>query len=114
VDRDTAKNLLKRMVAWDQTPKLTDTDIESLLDMARRADTSGEPITSDDWVPTFNLNAAAAEGWRWKAAEVANLTQFSADGASYHDEQLLAHCTAMARQYASRVAGTLSVSAYRG
>ena len=154
------------MVAWDSVPTLTDSDLEELLDIGRRADYSGnaidtyeqweaatayalgdrvvptelegmsyvcttagtsgatEPTWADGvtdgnavwaedesalWTPTYDLNIAAAEGWRWKAAQAASLTGFTADGATYHDEQLIAHCNAMAAHYTKGVAVSVSI-----
>ena len=66
------------------------------------------------WIPTYDLNMAAAEGWRWKAAKAADRTGFTADGATFHEEQLIAHCERMANQYAKGVAGSINVSARHG
>ena len=166
------------MVAWQETPTLTDADLEELLDLGRRADAAGNAIDTyevwesatayavgdrvipdpsaeanedntnayicttagtsgaseptwadgvtdgtvvwaeDDegkaWIPTYDLYTAASEGWLWKAAAAANLTGFTADGATYHEEQIIAHCHAQAAKYGKGVAGSISVSSYRG
>lgn len=64
---------------------------------------------SAPWSPTFDLNAAAAEGWRWKAGKVAHMIDFTADGATFKQDQLTAHCERMAKQFARRSAYTVEV-----
>lgn len=49
-------------------------------------DTSTTPPTkedNDDWIATYDLNAAAADIWSEKASIVAQDFDFSAEGASY-------------------------------
>lgn len=64
------------------------------------------------WVPTWDLNAAAAEGWRWKAAKVANQFQFSADGQSFQRQQVYDHCLTMVQEYANKGAGTMAIGRF--
>jgi hypothetical protein len=89
------------MVAATIEPTLDDEAIGALLDFGKR--------TAPDGTETYDLNAAAAEGWRWKAGMVSNLTQSTADGSSYHDEQLIAHCERMIAQYAAGVLISMEV-----
>ncbi len=48
---------------------------------------------------SYDLNAAAAAGWREWMATKAGLYQFSADGASYNRAQWFQHCAEMANYY---------------
>ena len=48
---------------------------------------------------SYDLNAAAAAGWREWMASKASLYRFSADGASYDRNQWFAHCAQMAAYY---------------
>lgn len=48
---------------------------------------------------SYDLNAAAAAGWREWMASKAELYQFSADGASYNRQQWFLHCAQMADYY---------------
>jgi hypothetical protein len=57
------------------------------------------------WQPTYDLNTAAAEGWRWKAAQVSAQTDFASDGQSFSLSQRVKAFMDMAAQYAKR-AGT--------
>ena len=56
----------------------------------------------DEWIPTYDLNAAAAQIWEEKAAAIADEFTFSADGGSFsrskkHDQYKL-----NARTYSSK------------
>lgn len=61
------------------------------------------------WVPTYDLNAAAAEGWRWKAAAAACRFDFSVARNQFQREQVHTHCLAMAKAYARKSAYTISI-----
>lgn len=56
------------------------------------------------WQPTYDLNAAAAEGWRWKAGKTADRITFSSQGDNYNADQLHTHCLEMAKYYEGRSA----------
>ena len=61
------------------------------------------------WTPTWDLNAAAAEGWRWKMGKCSEAYAFTNAGQSFHREEVFAHCERMARFYARRVAVVVAV-----
>jgi hypothetical protein len=50
---------------------------------------------------SYDLNAAAADGWRELMAAKASLYRFTADGATYDRQQWFEHCKAMALYYDS-------------
>lgn len=110
MDRATAKARLTNMVAASERPVLSagdaPSDLETLLDMFQRPDADGLMPDDTGWTPTWDLNAAAAEGWRWKAARVAGDFTFSADGASYSKADVLAHCLDMEQTYLAKCSGT--------
>lgn len=56
----------------------------------------------DDWLPTYDLNAAAAEIWQEKVAALQGTTDFSADGGNYSDGQKYDHAMQQVRFYLSR------------
>ena len=65
-------------------------------------DTSTSPPTEDaneDWLPTYDINAAAADVWQEKAAAITEDFDFSADGASYQRSQKYQHALEMAAYY---------------
>lgn len=80
-------------------PTLSDPELGRLLDRYKVADPSERPPTRDDWEGAWALNAAAAEGWRMKAARVAGDFNFSADDASYSKGDVMAHCLEMEQSY---------------
>lgn len=55
-----------------------------------------------DWIPTYDINAAAADIWDEKAAAVADCISFSADGATYSVNEKVANYNRMAAKYRSR------------
>lgn len=62
------------------------------------------------YTPTFDLRAAAAEGWRWKAAKVAAEYNVSAGGGtSFQRSQKWQQCMAMARSYQSGSVGVVQL-----
>ena len=68
-------------------------------------DTSTQPPTQDaneDWIVTYDLNAAAADFMDEKAAAFAADFDFTADGASYKRSQAYIQMKALARTYRSR------------
>jgi len=68
-------------------------------------DTSTEPPSEDEnesWIPTYDLNAAAADIWEEKAAAVASEYNFSADGGKYDLSKKHEQYLKMARRYSSK------------
>jgi len=68
-------------------------------------DTSTQPPTEDDnedWIPTYDLNAAAADIWAEKAAGVSGDFDFSADGGRYTRSQVYEQYMKQSRYYRAR------------
>jgi len=107
---ETATDKLKRMLAWDTTPALTESDIAALLDTASMADTNGIPPGGTDWVATYDLNAAAAEGWLTKAAKAAQLTEVDPAGSGIVTSKVFDNCRAMARIYSAKRSRTMQTN----
>jgi len=82
-----ARAALARMCAATSPPPLTADDMTALVDIARRPD------------GTYNLNRAAAEGWRWKAGRIAGNYNLSIDGTTVNKGDLLDHCERMVKMY---------------
>lgn len=110
MDRATAKTRLANMVAATSRPVLADIDLENLLNLHQRIDTAQRRPADVGWVPTWDLIAAASEGWGWKAGKVAGDFNFSADGASYTKADVMAHCVEREAHYAARTHGTSSIA----
>lgn len=110
-EREDALARLKMLVQADSRPALTAPELAAILDAHPAPDADG--MTKADgmeWRPTYDLNAAAAEGWRIKGGKVAGDFNFTADSAQFGKGDVLAHCLAMEQQYASKASG----SAYTG
>jgi hypothetical protein len=68
-------------------------------------ETSATPPTeveNESWIPTYDLNQAAADIWQEKAATVADKYDFSADGGSYSRSQMVAQYNQMAASFRAR------------
>jgi hypothetical protein len=97
----TAEDKLKRMTAWDKEPTLSSQEIADLLEMFARVDKDGYGPADAEWTPTYNLRAAAAEGWRWKAGKASELISSDLDGDRMSANQLFEHCQRMIKTYAA-------------
>lgn len=102
MDTAAARARLERMVAVDAQPRLTAAEVEDLLGAFRLVDAAGLAPDETGWEPTYDLNGAAAEGWRWKEAKATELVNFSADGASFNRGDIVKACAAMAEYYDNR------------
>lgn len=58
-----------------------------------------QEVGDDLWVPNYNLRAAAAEGWRWKAGKQAAVMDIAGDGQQSMRGQIYQHCIDMAERY---------------
>ena len=96
---EQALALLKGMVAADDTPSLDDETVEALLDGCALNDAEGRAPSDLDWIPTYNMNAAAYEGWTLKAAKAAGMIDFTADGHSFKRSDYIKHCLMMQAHY---------------
>lgn len=105
-----AKARLERMCAAASDPILEDEDLDELLRGARRRDADGVSPSESGWTPTWDLNAAAAEGWRWKAGRVTST--YSADdvGGGYSPDSFkYLNCVREAEHYASRIVMSIPI-----
>lgn len=96
----TAIETLGRMVAASAVPRLTPADLQALLDLFPKEDPDGYEPTDPLWTPTYNLRAAAREGWKWKMAMASELQSTDLDGDRMSANQIFEHCERMVRQYA--------------
>lgn len=56
----------------------------------------------DEWIPTYDLHAAAADIWLEKAAAIADEFTFKADGGSYSRSDKVKHYKSQAQFHLSR------------
>lgn len=109
-ERETALASLTDMVAADQRPTLTQEALGRILDRCAVLDPEGHLASEDDWVPTYDLNHAAALAYGLKAGRVAGDFSFSADGSSYAKADVMAHLLEMQAHYAAKCHGVLVVT----
>lgn len=102
---------LTLLVAADEEPVLDAVNLESILAYGRRPDAGGNVYADTDWDPTWDLNSAAAEGWRRKASIAAGRFSFAEDGQRFDRAAVYAHCTAQAQVYSDRVIGSIKTVA---
>ena len=106
---------LRLMIAESDDSIYTDTVLEEYIKSYPLIDVNGEeptyldygtqpPTITDnpDWIPTYDLNAAAAEIWDEKAAGLQSKYDFSADGGSYSVKQAFDNAVKMAAKYRGR------------
>lgn len=102
---EEARERLARMTEAAERPELVDPDeLDELLATHARNDSEDRAPTDEDWEPTYNFNAAAADGWRRKQGRAAGTSSSdSLDDPSYSpDDWLFLHCQRMAEHYAAR------------
>ena len=106
---------LRRMVAEADSTTYDNSVIADYIERYPLLDELGEePYTWDMsttpphqdvntwWVPTYDLNAAAADVWDEKAATVAQDYDYSADGASFSRSRVVEQYERRARSYRAR------------
>ncbi len=99
---------LKCMIACELDPAVSDGEVDSLLADAAMPDGEGRLPADPEWEPCYDLNAAAAAGWMIKAARAAALTEVNPTS-GFISSMVFENCRAMARLYASKRSGCVSV-----
>jgi hypothetical protein len=103
-DVGDARDQLAEMVAATTEPTLDSGELDSLLALAQRPDDEGRLPDDGEWEPTWDLNAAAAEGWRRKAGKAAPVGNRQVDNQRIELQGVYAHCLSQAEAYAQLVA----------
>lgn len=106
---------MRRMVAEPTASTYSDDLLEDIIELYPTIDelgtmpyywtqTGGVPTqtATANWIPTYNLNMAAAQIWDEKAAAIANFYDFKADGGDYSRSQAFKHASEQAKYYRSR------------
>lgn len=105
---ETPKEKLKKITAWDVAPELTDVEIDELLAHGAIADAEGNGPASEDWVPTYDINSAAAAGWLLKAGRAASTTETEPDSVIV-TSRVFANCLRMSRIYSGKRTANVQV-----
>ena len=105
---------VRRMTAEPSIDTYSDALVADFIERYPHIDEQGEePFTlssdtppvhedNDDWMPTYDLHAAAGDIWEEKAANVAHRVDFAADGGNYSMSNQYLQYMAMARNHRSR------------
>lgn len=94
--RSMARTRLELAAATKQDPALDAAAVSSILDRARRADTSGRAPSDTGWVETYDVLGAAIEAWETKAGLAACRTDVEAAGVKSARSQIQENCLQMA------------------
>jgi hypothetical protein len=97
----TAIDRLRAMTAAGSQPTLSEDDLADLLARFSVVDSAGLPPGDSNWTPTYDMRAAAREGWRLKAARAVELISTDLDGDRMSANQIFEHCQAMIRSFSS-------------
>ena len=100
------------MTAWDTEPVLAEAELDELLVQSSAADPDGLAPGDEGWVPTYDLNAAAAAGWLIKAGRASALTE--ADSTGVVTSKVFDNCRAMARAYGAKCVGSVRLGVSEG
>ncbi len=85
--------------------------IDALGTDPQEVDFSTTPPTiseRDEWIPTYDLNAAAADIWEEKASSIADEFTFAADGGRFDRSKKFEQYMAHSRKFLSRRAAKAS------
>lgn len=91
---------LKQLTAWDTDPALTEDELTDLLSGAALEDSNGFASLSEEWAPTYDLNAAASQAWLIKAARAAAMVDEPTAGVV--TSKIFDNCRTMARIYSGK------------
>ncbi len=113
---------VRRMVAEPTITPYTDVLITAFIELYPVVDIEGEepfeltgtrpPVkeVNPEWMPTYDLNSAAADIWAEKAGTWANKYDFGADGSTLNRSQVYRQSMQQSRYYRSRrVPGTVTL-----
>lgn len=105
---EEVQDKLELLCLADSDPELSESHLEDLVAFARRPDADGYTFGDAEWTPTWDVDAAAAEGWRRKAGIAASRFNFAEDGQRFDRAQIYAHCIQQADFYARRSMGSIA------
>lgn len=98
----TDLNTLRRMIGETSSSVYTDPVLQALADKYTLLDANGAEPADEGWVPTYDLNAIAADVWAEKATAVQRYYDFQADGARYSQSQLFESAMEQSRYFSAR------------
>ncbi|MBP7376359.1 MAG: hypothetical protein KA956_07765 [Pyrinomonadaceae bacterium] len=103
----TSLDKLKLLTAWDVEPALTEVELSDTLAAFALEDANGLAPVNEEWTPTYDLNAAAAQAWLIKSARAAATVDEPTAGVV--TSKVFDNCRIMARMYAGKRGMSISV-----
>ena len=88
---------------------MTDAEIDELLAASSLTDGEGNSPESEEWSPTYDIAAAAAEGWMIKAARAASTTETEPDSLNV-TSRVFENCIRMAGIYSRKRSASLNTT----
>lgn len=108
---------VRRMIAEPTTTTYSDALLTSYIEKYPHLDSEGEEpldendLANSDWIPTYDIAAAAADIWEEKANLVITRVDFSADGGNYSMSQQFEQMMKQCRYYRAKRMPTTSLLA---
>ncbi|HMT06697.1 MAG TPA: hypothetical protein PKA82_01750 [Pyrinomonadaceae bacterium] len=99
---------LKQLTAWDVAPELAEDELEECLAGVALEDANGFAPINEEWTPTYDLNAAAAQAWLIKAARAAATVDEPTAGVV--TSKVFDNCREMARSFKQKLSRSVSVA----
>ncbi|HMQ05306.1 MAG TPA: hypothetical protein PKD26_15420 [Pyrinomonadaceae bacterium] len=107
---ETPLEKLKRLTAWEAEPVLTEDDLDEILASAALEDKAGHNPLHPEWIPTYDINAAAAAGWLTKAGRASSTTETEPESLNV-SSKVFDNCCRMAEIYRAKAKTTISFAA---
>lgn len=92
----------RRMTNEPSETPYTNSIISLYIEACPVIDVNGKEQGETDWIPTYDINKAAADVWEEKAAAVQTFYDFQADGGRYTQSQLFDMAMEKVRYYRAR------------
>ena len=105
---DEVLQIVERNASPASTPAIDYAELDDIISRSAVVDADGHTPGSDDWVETYDVNAAIAQVWEAKAAAVANRFDINIDRQGMSRSQMVAHFTMMADRFNARRAAVWS------
>lgn len=99
---------LKLLTAWDIEPVLTEDELDDTLAAFALQDANGLAPINEEWTPTYDLHAAAAQAWLIKSARAAAIVDEPTAGVV--TSKVFENCRLMAQLYAGKRRTGISLS----
>ena len=101
--------LLSTMAAASTDPILSQTEIDLALKLSRIVDDRALLPTNVFWEPTYDLNFAALQCWKWKMGKASDLSVARTGDLTLEDNVIVKNIEMMIDQYRRAVSGAVTI-----